>query len=380
MSPRVAIVHDYLTQRGGAERVALAMLRCFPAATLYTTVYNPETTFPEFAGYDVRTTRLSDFPVFRADPRRALPFLAKATQSIVIDDVDVVLASTSGWAHGVTTSAPIVAYCHTPARWLYEGADYFKDKPAWFRRLFEMVSPMLRRWDRAAAARVSAYVANSSLVARRIERVYGIRPDVVFPPTTLTPDGPIEPIVGLEPGFLLTVGRKRGYKNLDRICEAVDQHTDRRLVVVGELPDAPTSAGWSQRLTEVNGASDAQLRWLYANCTGVAAMSHEDFGLTPIEGFNFGAPTVALAAGGFLDSCVGEDVSVLVPDLHIESIAGGIRNLTSRAWDEEVIKIHAKKFSAQGFATSLDRLILEAVETVDASRRPSGQLELATSS
>ncbi|MDD7941984.1 glycosyltransferase [Actinomycetospora lutea] len=357
MSLRVAIVHDYLTQRGGAERVALAMLRCFPDATLYTTVYNPETTFPEFAEYDIRTTRLSDFPVFRADPRRALPFLAKATSGIVIDDVDVVLASTSGWAHGVMTSAPIVAYCHTPARWLYEGSDYFKDKPSWFRRLFELASPMLRRWDKAAAARVSTYVANSSLVARRIERVYGITPQVVFPPTTLTTDGPMEPIVGLEPGFLLTVGRKRGYKNLDRICEAVDQHTDRRLVVVGELPDSPSAAGWSDRLQEINGASDAQLRWLYAHCAGVVAMSHEDFGLTPVEGFNFGAPAVALAAGGFLDSCTDDAVAVLVPDLSTEAIAAGVEDVCARVWDREVIKLHSKGFGLASFAAQIDEIL-----------------------
>lgn len=362
MPLRVAIVHDYLTQRGGAERVALAMLRCFPDATLYTTIYNPESTYDEFGEYDVRTTRLSDFPVFRKDPRRALPFLARATQSIVIEDVDVVLVSTSGWAHGITTSAPIVAYCHTPARWLYESEDYFKGAPSWSRRMFELASPMLRRWDRAAAGRVATYVANSSLVARRVERAYGITPEVVFPPTTLTADGIQEPVDGLEPGFLLTVGRKRGYKNTDRICDAVANNTDDRLVVVGELPDAPAGSNWPDRITEVRGASDAQLRWLYANCAGVVAMSHEDFGLTPVEGFIFGAPALALAAGGFLDSCNDSDVAVLVPDLSNSSIASGVHELRTRSWDRELIQVHGKAFGLESFAMQIDVLVSELSE------------------
>lgn len=356
MSLRVAIVHDYLTQRGGAERVALAMLRCFPDATLYTTVYNAETTFPEFAEYDVRTTRLSDFPVFRADPRRALPFLAKATSSIVIDHVDVVLASTSGWAHGVTTSAPIVAYCHTPARWLYEGADYFKDKPVWFRRLFEMASPMLRRWDRAAAGRVSTYVANSSLVARRIERAYGLTPDIVFPPSTLTTDGPVEPIVGLEPGFLLTVGRKRGYKNTDVICSAVAEFTERSLVVVGELPDAPEGCEWPARIIPISGVSDAQLRWLYTNCSGLVGMSHEDFGLTPVEAFAFGSPAVLLAAGGYLDSG-SRSSTIFVPECTSRAVADGIERLGGTAWDRDEIRAHAAWFGESEFRTKITELL-----------------------
>lgn len=380
MPLRVAIVHDYLTQRGGAERVALAMLRCFPDATLYTTIYNPETTYGEFAEYDVRTTRLSDFPAFRKDPRRALPFLARATQSIVIDDVDVVLVSTSGWAHGVTTSAPIVAYCHTPARWLYEADDYFKGAPTWCRKMFEMASPMLRRWDRAAASRVATYVANSSLVARRIERAYGITPEVVFPPTTLTADGEQEAVPGLEPGFLLTVGRKRGYKNTDRICDAVANHTDARLVVVGELPDTADGSDWPSRITEVKGASDGQLRWLYANCAGVVAMSHEDFGLTPVEGFNFGAPALALAAGGFLDSCTDNRVAVLVPNLTSEAIAAGVCELRARTWDRELIQLHGKSFGLESFAMQIDSLLAEQVfveeDVLSTSNVPSAPLDL----
>lgn len=356
---RVAIVHDYLTQRGGAERVALAMLKCFPEATLYTTLYNPPTTFPDFAGYNVRTTRLNDFPVFRRDPRRALPFLARAISSIEIDDADVVLVSTSGWAHGVITEAPVVAYCHTPARWLYEGANYFKGVPASLRKMFDLATPALRRWDRAAADRVSRYIANSSVVSERIRRVYDIEASTIFPPSSLTSDGPREPVHGVEPGFLLTVSRNRGYKNTDRVCEAVSQYTDRPLVVVGELPPRSDGATWPVRITSVSGVSDPQLRWLYENCYAVVAMSHEDFGLTPVEGFSFGAPAVALEAGGYLDSCNNDQVAVQVPDLEISSIGAGIAELDNRTWVRRDIKDHAEKFGMEAFSSKIEQVLKE---------------------
>ena len=359
---RVAIVHDYLTQRGGAERVALAMLKCFPEAVLYTTLYNPETTFVEFKQYDIRTTRLNDFPIFRRDPRRALPLLAQAIGSIEIEDADVVLVSTSGWAHGVVTPAPVVAYCHTPARWLYEGANYFKGAPTGLRKMFDLATPALRRWDRSAAERVERYVSNSTVVRERIRRVYGLDSETIFPPSALTADGPRKPVDGVEPGFLLTVGRSRGYKNTDRICEAVSRCEDKSLVVVGDLPQRTDGCPWDDRIKSAKGVTDCELRWLYENCSAVVAMSHEDFGLTPIEGFSFGAPAVALEAGGYLDSCSEDAVAVRVPDLEIDSIVTGIRELDRRNWVKADIRTHARRFDMSQFRDRITAVLHDVIE------------------
>ena len=118
-APRVAIAHDYLTQRGGAERVVLALTRAFPDAPVYTTLFDPASTFPEFSSVDVRTSGLNRVSAFRRDHRLALPVLAMAANSIRID-ADVVIASSSGWAHGFRTSGAKVVYCYSPARWLYQ--------------------------------------------------------------------------------------------------------------------------------------------------------------------------------------------------------------------------------------------------------------------
>ena len=120
----VAIAHDYLTQRGGAERVVLTLTRAFPGATLHTTLYDPDGTFPEFRGLDVRTGRLQQLAPLRSHHLYALPLLPAAVREIEVGDVDVVVASSSGWAHGVRTDAPLLVYCHNTARWLHQPEDY----------------------------------------------------------------------------------------------------------------------------------------------------------------------------------------------------------------------------------------------------------------
>src|SRR5664280_1220390 len=132
--PRIVIVHDYVTQRGGAERVVLDLLRSFPGTRLVTACFEASSTYPRFAAYDIETLWLDRVPMFRRDPRTAFPFLAKAFSRHIIDDADLVICSSSGWAHRVTTSAPKIVYCHNPARWLYQPDDYFADLPHWIRR------------------------------------------------------------------------------------------------------------------------------------------------------------------------------------------------------------------------------------------------------
>src|SRR5215212_2416467 len=124
--PRVALVHDYLTQLGGAERVVLEMARAFPEAPLYTSVYAPDRTYPGFRDVDVRTSLLDRVPLFRAHHRAAFPLLAPAFSTMRVD-ADVVLCSSSGWAHGVRTRAPKIVYCHAVARWLSQRDRYLGD-------------------------------------------------------------------------------------------------------------------------------------------------------------------------------------------------------------------------------------------------------------
>jgi len=181
----VAIVHDYLNQRGGAERVALEMAEMWPDAPIYTSLYRPESTFEGFKDYDIRTSWLQGLPVdkhFRA----LLPLYPSAFASLGELDHDVVLSSSSGWAHAIRTApdSTHVVYCHAPARWLYSGDQYFHEQTGRQKVLGVSMKP-LRRWDRRAAHRPDRYVANSHNVADRIRDAYGIEADVVHPPVNV---------------------------------------------------------------------------------------------------------------------------------------------------------------------------------------------------
>ena len=186
MPGSVALVHDYLTQRGGAERVALSLTRAFPEASLYTSLFAPETTFPEFAEVDVRPLPLNRLAPLRTHHRLALPLLAPAFSRLRLKE-RVVICSSSGWAHGVSVAGRKIVYCHTPARWLYQPENYLRGRSAALRVTTRALRPALERWDRRAAASATDYLANSTVVADRIRELYGLEAEVLPPPPALGP-------------------------------------------------------------------------------------------------------------------------------------------------------------------------------------------------
>lgn len=353
--PRIVIVHDYLTQRGGAERVVLAMLEAFPEARLVTSIYNPEGTFPEFRRYRVETL-LQRIPFVRNDPRLALPILAAAFAGHTVRDADVVLCSSSGWAHGIGSSAPKVVYCHTPARWLYRRRDYAAGHGVAGAAATRVAQLAFRGWDQRAAAGARTYVANSSVVAERIRTVYGRDAAVLHPPPGLSPDGPQADPGGTSPGFLLAVARRRGYKNAAAIAAAAKRQ-GIPLVVVGDHRQLQPG------VTSLSGIDDAGLRWLYANCRSLVAAAYEDFGLTPVEAMAFGKPVLALRAGGYLDTVVDGVTGLFFEEPAPTAIAGAIERLELASFDPEAIRRHAQKFSFERFAAGLRKIVDEAAGT-----------------
>ncbi len=181
---RVAIVHDYLNQRGGAERVVLEMSDMWPQAPIYTSLYRPDSTFEEFRGRDIRTSFIDRIPVDRSF-RNLFPLYPAAFWSFGEIDADIVIASSSGWAHmaRAVQSAVHVVYCHTPARWLYRD-DYMRadGRPAPKQALLAPFGRALRSLDARAARRADAYVVNSVAISRRVQAIYGFDAPVVYPP------------------------------------------------------------------------------------------------------------------------------------------------------------------------------------------------------
>lgn len=366
--PRVAIAHDYLTQRGGAERVVLAMLRAFPDATIYTTLYDPEGTYPEFREARIVASPLNRVAFLRRHHRAALPFLPYAASRLHID-ADVVVASSSGWAHGFPTSGRKLVYCHAPARWLYQAEAYLGGQATGSTkaRVLELLTPWLRRWDQRAAATACRYIVNSTVVQGHVRAAYGIDAPVLPPPFGVEASGEQTPVAELSEwaldGFHLVVSRLLPYKNVDQVLEAFHDLPER-LVIVGRGPLEDEL----RRLLPVNarlvgGLTDEELRWVYAHARVLVAPSIEDFGLTPLEGAAFGKPTLALRAGGYLDT-IAEGVSGAFFDRPTAAdIRAAIEANRGRAWDEDAIRRHADTFSEVRFRERLvdevDRLMAQ---------------------
>ncbi|MCV7575763.1 glycosyltransferase [Micrococcus luteus] len=353
---RIAIAHDYLTQKGGAERVVLALHRMWPDAPIYTTFYDPEGTFPEFKDARIVTSPLNRVGVLRKDPRRALPLLPLASSLMHVKE-PVAVVSTSGWAHGFRYDGDTLVYCHTPARWVYLLEDYLGEEgqKSMKGRVARVLRPGLRAWDRAAQRRRTRYVANSTVVKERIEEVYGLTDvPIVFPPHSVSTDGPQEPIPGAEHlaegGYLLSVARLMPYKHVDVAIRAAER-TGQRLLVIGKGPEeARLKAMAGDGVVFAQDLTDAQLRWAYAHATALIAASHEDFGITPLEASAWGVPTVALRAGGYLDTITEGVNGVFVEAPTVEAVTDGVEQALARDWDPPAMRAHAERFSEDQIA------------------------------
>lgn len=356
---RVGLAHDYCTQRGGAERVVTALTRIYPGAPLFTSLYRARATFAELSDVDVRTSSLQNIPFLSADPRVAVPVLGRVWRNFDLDGLDVVLASSSGWAHRIVEAAPatpVVVYCHNPPRWLYQRDAYFSSQG--LRRAAVPLLDSLSRSDGRAACRAAVYLANSTNVAERIRDVYGITAEILHPPVTLDPSGDMEPMAGLVPGeFWLTVARSRGYKNVALLERAFTDFGLGVLCVVGS-----TSAGGSEvesRMIHRPGVvTEAELRWLYAHARGLISLSREDFGLTPLEANSFGTPVAVIRDGGFLDSTVEGLSGVFVEERTVEAVVEAVRGFPD--FDPVAVQNHAARFSVEAFSARLRRVVSEA--------------------
>lgn len=374
-TPSVALAHDYLTQRGGAERVVLAMARAFPAAPLYTSLFQAETTFPEFTELDIRPSPLDRVGRLRRNHRIALPLLAPTFSRTQVD-ADVVLCSSSGWAHGVRTEGRKIVYCYTPARWLYQRDLYLGNASRSTALALRSIERPLRRWDARAARSADSYLTISTHTQTMIRDEYGIEAEVVHPPVGVNAWGSREPVPGIEPGYVLCVSRLMPYKNIDAVLGAFEQLPAERLVLVGNGPlAAQLQAQAPANVTLLHGVSDDQLRWLYSQASVLMAASYEDFGLTPIEAAAFGVPSVVLRFGGYLDTVVEGETGAFFDEPTPDRIAECLRHLEPDAFVPERIRAHGNAFSEPRFAARLHELVGGDLATVGGPHLPTASGE-----
>lgn len=361
--PRVAIAHDYFTQRGGAERVALAMTRAFPDAPLYTTIYNPETSFPELQNLTVHTLPINRNPLLQRDHRFGLPLYQSAIDRAPVIDADVLLVSTTAFAHGFRTTGKKIVYCHSPARFLYLAEDYLGTSPSKSPAglALSAMRPRLVAWDQKAAQSADVYLANSTVIKQRIHGVYGIDATVLPAPPAVnaghTPE-PIDSLADWSGGFYLVVSRLLPYKNVDKVIEAFRALPHERLVIVGKGPLGKSLRDMApSNVRMLEGLSDGELAWVYTNARALIAPSFEDYGLTPLEAGALGTPTLALRAGGYLDTVAAGVNGDFFEEPSTESISSAVDDFDPFNYDSHTVSAHVAQFSESHFAQQLERLV-----------------------
>lgn len=345
MNP-VVVAHDYLTQRGGAERVALAMAQALPGCRILTTLYQPDATYPEFADLQVGTSYLQRVPLFRRHFKTALPLYPRAIRSMGPVDTPVLLSSSTAFAHGLESTGCHISYVYSPPHWLWETERYTGGRHS------GLIRPLKRRFQRldvAAAQRPHLLLTSSKHAAAKIFETYGRHAEVLPPPVVARPTAPTQG------GYFLVVSRLLPYKRVDLVIEAA-RRLGTRLIIVGQGPER-------RRLEEMAGPGvefriavpQAELDDLYARCLAVVVGGEEDLGLVPIEANSAGRPAVAYAKGGALETVVDGRTGILFE--RPEQLATAMSAAAARTWDGATLQGHAANWSPESFARRLRLLV-----------------------
>jgi glycosyltransferase involved in cell wall biosynthesis len=295
---RAAIVHYWLLNWRGGEKVLESLCRLLPAADIFTLFYNPCAVSAEIRRHNVTASFLNPL---RRHYRQLLPLMPLALEQFDLRGYDLVISSESGPAKGVLTSSSTrhICYCHTPMRYIWELYPAYAKEwlPAWQRALFAPVSNYLRLWDLASAARVDEFIANSGNVRRRIQRAWRRDARVVHPPVA------VESFYWREPeDYYLVVSELVAYKRVDVAVRAFAA-LGRRLRVVGDGPEFKQLKRMAGPGIEFCGrVPDEQLRDLLARSRALVVPGEEDFGMAPVEALASGKAVVALGRGGVLES------------------------------------------------------------------------------
>lgn len=337
----------------------LAMLRAVPDAQIVTPFYEAPACYPEFETVPMQTSPLNRSKLIREHHRATLPFLPLVMAQMRVD-ADVVVCGTSGWAQGVRTEGRKVIYFHGLARWLHEQEAYLKGASLVRRAAAHGLAPVLTRWDRRTVGSGDRYLAASTDMCRRVAEIYGVDVGLLRYPNSLGTTGLRRAVPGIEPGFFICASRLIAYKNVDVLVAAFAELPGERLVVAGDGPLLEElRAVAPPNVALVGRCDDDELRWLYAESAAVITSAIEPFGLTPVEGGAFGKPTVALRAGGFLDTVVEGSTGVFFDRPDPRDVVVAVRRFRELTLDETAIVGNASQWDEAAFAENLHAVIAD---------------------
>jgi glycosyltransferase involved in cell wall biosynthesis len=386
--PRIAVVHDWLDTWRGGENVLGEILRVFPEADLFALVdFLPEELRERLLGKRARTSFLQRWPGARRYFRALLPLFPRAIESLDVSSYELVISSSHAVAKGVRTSRSQlhVCYCHTPMRYAWDLRDQYLSESGLASGVRGAIAGRmldhLREWDRRTSDRVTHFIANSEFIRERIGRCYGREATVIAPPVDVDFFTPAQDgSAPSERSYYLTASRWVPYKRVDLIATAFRDLPHRRLVVVGDGPQAKrvrSAAGPNVEL--VGEVAPERLRELLRGARAFVFAALEDFGILPVEAQACGTPVIAYGKGGALETVRSDMTSdatgAFFPSQTAPAIVDAVREFEAREppISGSACRKNAERFSAQRFRTELkalvDRLRLEPAGAMGAGQR-----------
>jgi glycosyltransferase involved in cell wall biosynthesis len=357
-SGRVALVHDWLNQIGGAESVLETLVRLFPSAPVFTSIYAPGLMPPAYRTWDIRTTFMQHLPGVVTRHQAYLPLYPLAFARMDLSGYDLVLSNKSGFCHGVRPSdgAIHICYCLTPTRFLWQYDSYRgrEDLSPAVVLVLRPVLAVLRKWDFAAAQRVHYFIAISTEIRERIRRFYRRESTIIFPPVDVTRFVP-----GRNPpgDYFLTGGRLIPYKRIDLAVQACSQ-LGYKLLIYGQGRDRPALERLAgPNVTLVGRVSADELLRLYQGARAFIFPGNEDFGIAPVEAQAVGRPVIAFAGGGAMDTVLPGQTGEFFREQSVESLAAVLSDFDPTSYDPAACRANAERFGTGRFVRELEEFI-----------------------
>jgi len=356
---RVAIVHDWLNQRGGAEAVLEALTELYPQAPVYTSMYWPQAMPQAYRSWDIRTSFMDNLPLVKRYHQPFLPLYPLAFESFDFTGYDLVISNKSGFCHGVITSPDTlhICYCLTPTRFLWDYPAYAQREG--LIRLARLALPpflnYLRLWDLAAAHRVDHFIAISQTIQARIAKYYRRDSVIIHPPVDT---GRFTPSSSHDDYFLI-VSRLIPYKRIDLAVRAFNE-LGLPLVIIGDGRDRDGLQALAKSNIQFLGyVPDEEIGDYFARCRAFILPGQEDFCIAPVEAQAAGRPVIAYAAGGALDTVMEGVTGAFFYDQTPEALTKVIREFDDTCYDPATIRRHAERFDKRVFKERLSAFIEE---------------------
>ncbi|MCL6088301.1 MAG: glycosyltransferase [Actinobacteria bacterium] len=366
---KIAIVHDYLNQYGGAERVVEVLHEIFPEAPIYTSVYLPDNLPDSFKQMDIRTTFMQGFPFIDKLYKKYLMFYPFAMRSLNVKKYDLIISSSSSFAKGVKKrkDALHICYCYTPTRFIWYYDFYIKKER--YNKIILLLLPLfirfLKRWDLNVIKGIDEFIAISKNIQQKIKKCYNRNSIVIYPPVDLSKFDIIENAEKSEDDYFLIVSRLNSYKNLDLVIKAINK-VSLNLKIIGTGPyrqELERLSNGNKNIEFSGRVTDEELKKYYSGCRALIFPGEEDFGISPLEAQASGKPVIAFAKGGALETIINEETGLFFNKDNEDSLAATLKYFIKieNKFDAIKIRAHALKFGKEIFKSNFKKYIDELI-------------------